>query len=59
MCADVCVHRRVARATGATVISTLADMDGNESFDASMLGQADKVYEQRVADDAMTVSESR
>lgn len=48
--------RRIARATGATVVSTLADMEGNETFEASQLGQADEVVEQRVSDDTMTVS---
>lgn len=32
---------------------TLADMDGNETFDPSALGTADEVAEIRVADDAM------
>lgn len=35
--------RRVAKSTGASVVTTLADMDGKESFDASSLGQADEV----------------
>lgn len=35
--------RRVAKSTGASVVTTLADMDGQESFDASSLGQADEV----------------
>ena len=30
--------KRIARVTGATLVSTFADMDGNESFDTSMLG---------------------
>merc|ERR550537_1056167 len=30
---------------------TLADMEGNESFDASMLGQAEEVLEERICDD--------
>lgn len=37
------VCRRVAKSTGASVVTTLADMDGQESFDASSLGQADEV----------------
>ena len=32
---------------------TLADMEGNETFDAAALGSADEVAEIRVADDAM------
>jgi T-complex protein 1 subunit alpha len=35
------------------VVLTLADMEGNESFDASCLGEAEEVVEKRVADDAM------
>lgn len=35
--------RRVAKSTGASVVTTLADMDGTESFDASSLGQCDEV----------------
>lgn len=35
--------RRVAKATGATVVMTLADMEGNETFDAANLGQAEEV----------------
>ena len=35
--------RRIAKATGGSVILTLADMDGNETFDATMLGTAEEV----------------
>ncbi|GFR42421.1 hypothetical protein Agub_g3324 [Astrephomene gubernaculifera] len=45
--------RRIAKATGATVVLTLADMDGNETFDPAHLGQAEEVVEERVADDNM------
>ena len=30
--------KRIARATGATLALTLADLEGEESFDASLLG---------------------
>merc|ERR1711988_1591546 len=43
--------RRIAKLTGGTLMLTLADLDGNESFDASNLGIADEVIEERVADD--------
>ncbi len=36
-------RRRIAKATGATMVLTLADMDGNESFDPSLLGAAEEV----------------
>eukprot|EP00908_Phaeocystis_cordata_P013574 Transcript_24640.p1 GENE.Transcript_24640~~Transcript_24640.p1 ORF type:complete len:583 (+),score=320.80 Transcript_24640:83-1750(+) len=43
--------RRIAKLTGGTLMITLADMEGNESFDASMLGQAEEVLEERICDD--------
>lgn len=45
--------KRIAKATGGRVVLTLADMDGNETFDPAALGTADEVAEIRVADDAM------
>ena len=45
--------RRIAKATGGRVVLTLADMEGNETFDPAALGTADEVAEIRVADDAM------
>ncbi|KAL7588292.1 hypothetical protein Lser_V15G36933 [Lactuca serriola] len=43
--------RHVAKATGATVVSTFADMEGEETYDSSFLGQADEVVEEHIADD--------
>ncbi|KAJ4825412.1 T-complex protein 1 subunit alpha [Turnera subulata] len=43
--------RHVAKATGATLVSTFADMEGEETFDSSLLGHADEVVEERIADD--------
>uniref|UniRef100_A0A7S2BQP8 T-complex protein 1 subunit alpha n=1 Tax=Florenciella parvula TaxID=236787 RepID=A0A7S2BQP8_9STRA len=42
--------KRLARATGGTVVVTLADMEGNETFEASNLGTAETVQEERVGD---------
>ncbi len=42
--------RRIARATGATVMTTFADENGEESIDAKNLGDADCVSEERVGD---------
>ena len=47
--------RRVAKATGATVITTFGDMEGNESFDPAYLGTAVEVREERVCDDDMVL----
>merc|ERR1719486_1621138 len=43
--------RRIAKLTGGTMMITFADMEGNESFTPEMLGTADEVMEERVADD--------
>ncbi|XP_069810942.1 T-complex protein 1 subunit alpha [Dendropsophus ebraccatus] len=45
--------KRIAKATGATVCSTLANLEGEESFDASMLGQAEEVVQERICDDEL------
>jgi len=44
---------RLARATGGRVVVTLADMEGNETFDAECLGSADIVQEERIGDGEM------
>ena len=42
--------RRIANNTGAKVVVSLADIDGEESFDPANLGDCEKVYEKRVGD---------
>ena len=43
--------KRIAKITGATVISTLANLEGGESFEASLLGSAEEVSQERFGDD--------
>ncbi|CAK7273890.1 chaperonin-containing T-complex alpha subunit Cct1 [Sporothrix epigloea] len=43
--------RRIARATGATLLSTLSDLNGDERFEASYLGHAEEVSQERISDD--------
>ncbi|KAK5165230.1 chaperonin-containing T-complex alpha subunit Cct1 [Saxophila tyrrhenica] len=43
--------RRIAKATGATMVSTLADLNGDETFDPKNLGQAEEVVQERISDD--------
>lgn len=43
--------RRIARATGATLVGTLANLDGEETFEASCLGQAEEVVQTKISDD--------
>ena len=42
--------RRIAKACGATVLTTLADENGEESVDPKCLGEAESVREERVGD---------
>ncbi|KAI9676681.1 MAG: T-complex protein 1 subunit alpha [Trizodia sp. TS-e1964] len=43
--------RRIAKATGATLVSSLSDLNGDERFDASALGHAEEVVQERISDD--------
>lgn len=43
--------RRIAKASGATLVSTLSDLNGDEKFEAANLGHADEVVQERVSDD--------
>ncbi|XP_040206868.1 T-complex protein 1 subunit alpha [Rana temporaria] len=45
--------KRIAKATGAMVCSTLANLEGEESFEPSMLGQAEEVVQERICDDEL------
>lgn len=50
--------RRVAKMTGATIVSTLADIEGDESFDPDCLGSAAQVYEDVISDSDVIMIES-
>lgn len=43
--------KRIARATGATLVGTLANLEGEETFEASYLGLADEVVQTKISDD--------
>jgi T-complex protein 1 subunit alpha len=43
--------RRIAKATGATLVSTLSNLEGEEVFDPSYLGTAEEVAQERISDD--------
>lgn len=43
--------KRIAKATGATLTSSLANLDGEETFEASYLGTAEEVVQERISDD--------
>ena len=42
--------RRIAKSTGATVITSLATNEGEEFFESSALGTCDEVYEENLGD---------
>lgn len=45
--------RRIAKATGASLISSLANLEGEETFEASSLGYAEEVVQERISDDEL------
>uniref|UniRef100_A0A8C1Y9B7 T-complex protein 1 subunit alpha n=1 Tax=Cyprinus carpio TaxID=7962 RepID=A0A8C1Y9B7_CYPCA len=45
--------KRIAKSTGATVCSSLSNLEGEETFEAAMLGQAEEVVQDRVCDDEL------
>ena len=45
--------RRIAKATGATLVSSLANLEGEETFESSYLGTAEEVIQERISDDEL------
>lgn len=45
--------KRIAKATGATFLVTLANFEGDESFEQSFLGEAEEVVQERICDDEL------
>jgi T-complex protein 1 subunit alpha len=45
--------KRIARASGASLVSSLSNLEGEESFEASFLGAADEVSQERICDDEL------
>lgn len=43
--------KRIAKATGAQFVSSLANLEGEETFESSQLGSADEVVQERFGDD--------
>ncbi|KFA48699.1 hypothetical protein S40293_08501 [Stachybotrys chartarum IBT 40293] len=43
--------RRIAKASGGTLLSTLSDLNGDERFEPSYLGYAEEVVQERISDD--------
>uniref|UniRef100_A0A669F467 T-complex protein 1 subunit alpha n=1 Tax=Oreochromis niloticus TaxID=8128 RepID=A0A669F467_ORENI len=45
--------KRIAKATGATICPSLTNLEGEETFEATMLGQAEEVVQERICDDEL------
>jgi len=45
--------KRIAKATGAQLLLSLANLEGEESFEAAMLGEAEEVSQERICDDEL------
>merc|ERR1712212_302871 len=45
--------KRIAKATGATFCTSLANLEGEESFEVSMLREASEVVQERICDDEL------
>lgn len=45
--------RRIAKATGGQLVSSLANLEGEETFETSNLGTADEVVQERISDDEL------
>jgi len=45
--------KRIAKATGATLLTTLCNLEGEESFEVSALGEAAEVAQERICDDEL------
>lgn len=45
--------KRIAKATGAAYVTSLTNMDGEEIFDASMVGEANEVAQEFICDDEL------
>ena len=44
--------------SSATIVVSLANLEGEESYDASLLGQADEVVQERICDDELILIKS-
>ena len=47
--------RRIAKVTGGQIVHTLSDLNNEEIYDPAWLGHADRIEEERYADDECTI----
>jgi len=47
--------KRIAKATGASFVTSLSNLEGEESFEASMVGEAGEVAQEVISDDELII----
>lgn len=47
--------KRIARATGAALVASLSNLEGEESFEPAFLGFAEEVCQERICDDELVI----
>ncbi|GFO40401.1 T-complex protein 1 subunit alpha-like, partial [Plakobranchus ocellatus] len=47
--------KRIAKATGATFMMTMANLEGEETFEPAYLGYAEEVVQERICDDELII----
>lgn len=47
--------QRISKATGATFLTSLCNMEGEETFEPSYLGEAAEVVQERICDDELII----
>jgi len=45
--------KRIAKATGGTLVASLTNLEGEETFEATNLGSAEEVVQERISDDEL------
>ena len=47
--------KRIAKATGATMVSSLSNLEGDETFEPAWLGHAESFAQERISDDELCI----
>ena len=45
--------KRIAKMTGAQYLTSMTNLEGEESFDVTMLGEAAEIVQERICDDEL------
>jgi len=47
--------KRICKATGATLLTSLVNLEGGESFDASFIGTCDQISQEKISDEELII----